>query len=95
MSAVTRLGDMCTGHSCYPPRPSVAGAATVFVNGIPIHRLGDAWATHCCGPTCHDGNLAMGSTTVFAEGANVGRIGDPVSCGSAVAAGSMNVFAGV
>lgn len=94
MPAVTRLGDMGTGHGNFPPRPNIAGAATVFVNGIPVHRQGDAWDTHCNPTTCHAGVLAVGSTTVFAEGAGVARIGDPVSCGSAVAAGSPDVFAG-
>ncbi|HEX5678794.1 MAG TPA: PAAR domain-containing protein [Alcanivorax sp.] len=94
MPAVTRLGDLGTGHGSYPPRPNIAGAATVFVNGIPVHRQGDAWDTHCNpAPDCHAGTLSGGSTSVFAEGQAVGRIGDPVSCGSAVAAGSANVFA--
>jgi len=31
---------------------------------------------------------------VFAEGQAVGRIGDPVACGSSVAEGSANVYAG-
>ncbi|WP_246099022.1 PAAR domain-containing protein [Tepidimonas thermarum] len=56
--------------------------------------MGDAWGTHCCGLACHASVLAKGSSSVFAEGQAVGRIGDPVACGSAVAQGSMNVFAG-
>lgn len=59
MPAVTRQGDACTGHGAFPPRPSTAGSATVFANGMPL-----------------------------------GRVGDPVACGSSVAAGSPNVFAG-
>lgn len=94
MPAVTRLGDLCTGHGSFPPRPSTGGAGTVFVNGVPVHRVGDAWAVHCSGPICHGATLAAGSATVFAEGQSVGRIADPVSCGSAVAAGSASVFAG-
>lgn len=94
MPAVTRLGDACTGHGCFGSRTSVGAASTVFVNGIAVHRLGDPWDTHCCGPVCHGGSLAGGSGTVFVEGMAVGRIGDPVDCGSSVAAGSGNVFAG-
>lgn len=94
MPAVTRLGDPCTGHGGFPPRASTSAAGTVFVNGIPVHRVGDAWATHCCGSSCHSGSLSVGSATVFAEGQGVGRIGDPVDCGSAVAVGSGNVFCG-
>lgn len=91
---VTRLGDSCTGHGCFPPRPSVSASPNVFANGIPVHRQGDAWAVHCCGPACHGSVLAMGSSTVFANGIPVGRIGDPVACGSFVMTGSPNVFAG-
>lgn len=94
MPAVTRLGDNCTGHGCWPSRPSVSASPNVFVNGIPVHRQGDAWATHCCGPACHAGVLAAGSSTVYVNGKQCGRIGDPVNCGSNVAEGSPNVFAG-
>lgn len=95
MPAVTRLGDSCTGHGTWPPRPSTGGSGDVFVNGIPAHRQGDAWAVHCNDvPVCHAGSLAEGSGTVFVNGKQLGRVGDSVSCGSAVAAGSGNVFAG-
>jgi uncharacterized Zn-binding protein involved in type VI secretion len=94
MPAVTRLGDLCTGHGCFPPRASTGGSANVYVNGIPVHRKGDSWATHCCGPSCHGSSLAAGSSSVFVNGLQLGRIGDPVACGSAVAVGSGDVFAG-
>ena len=94
MPAITRLGDQCTGHGCFPARPNTSAAASVFINGIAVHRVGDAWGTHCCGPACHASVLAEGSSSVFAEGQAVGRIGDPVACGSSVAEGSANVYAG-
>lgn len=94
MPAVTRLGDNCTGHGCWPPRPNVSASPNVYVNGVPVHRQGDAWAVHCCGPSCHAGELASGSSTVYINGKQCGRIGDPVDCGSSVAQGSSNVFAG-
>lgn len=95
MPAVTRLGDSCTGHGTWPPRPSTGGSGDVFVNGIPAHRQGDGWSVHCNDvPVCHAGSLASGSGTVFVNGKQLGRVGDPVSCGSSVAAGSGNVFAG-
>ena len=66
-----------------------------FVNSIAVHRKGDAWASHCNPtPSCHASTLAQGSATVFANGKPLARIGDPVACGSSVAAGSANVFAG-
>jgi len=98
MPSVARLADLCTGHGCYPPRPNIQGSPTVFVNGRPVHRLTDAWAIHCCGPSCHGAVLAKGSTTVFVNGLPCGRIGDlvgvPGECGSVVMTGSTNVSAG-
>lgn len=95
MPAVTRLGDSCTGHGSWPPRPSTSASGNVFVNGIGAHRQGDSWAVHCNPvPECHGGSLASGSSTVYANSRQLGRIGDPVDCGSFVASGSSNVFAG-
>lgn len=93
MPPVVRLGDICSGHGCWPSRPNDQGSADVFTNNIPTHRLGDHWTTHCCPPPCHDSNLAAGDPTVFANFLQVGRIGDPVACGSVCATGSNNVFA--
>ncbi|KAF0113227.1 MAG: PAAR repeat-containing protein [Rhodospirillaceae bacterium] len=94
MPAVTRVGDVCSGHGCWPSRPSVEGSPNVFINGLPVVRQGDAFAPHTCPdiPETHGGVLAGGSPTVFVNGRPVGRIGDAVSCGGAVAAGSPNVF---
>lgn len=98
MPPVTRLGDICTGHGCWPPRPCVSASPNVITNGRGTHRRGDSWASHCkpCGKCscCHGSVLAMGSSTVFANGRPVARIGDPVACGSLAATGSPNVIAG-
>jgi len=96
MPQVTRLGDLCTGHGCWPSRPSTGASPNVHANGIPVHRVGDGWAAHTCPsiPETHASALAQGSSTVFANGRRLGRIGDPVACGSAVATGSADVFAG-
>ena len=99
MPAVTRLGDSCTGHDCFPARTSTSGSPNVFVNGIPAHREGDSWDVHTCTHPdtphgSHGGSLSSGSSTVYVNGQQLGRVGDPVSCGSTVAAGSDNVFAG-
>lgn len=95
MPAVTRLGDTCTGHGCWPSRPSTGASADVFVGGRPVHRVGDAWAPHTCPtiPETHGSVLAAGSPSVFVNGRAVGRIGDAVACGSTVASGSPTVFA--
>ncbi len=92
MPAASRLNDSCTGHGCFPPRNSTSASSDVLVNGKGAHRVGDDWAVHCCGPSCHGGKTAQGSPNVFANGKAKARIGDAVDCGSAIAAGSGNVF---
>ncbi len=85
---------MCTGHGCFPPRPNIAGSSDTFVNGIPVHRQSDAWPIHSCGDSFHPGTLARGSSTTIVNNLQVGRVGDPVNCGSCVAEGSNDSFAG-
>ncbi len=95
MPAVTRLGDLCTGHGCFPPRPSVSASPNVFVNGIPVCRVSDRYAAHGCSKCPpHPGNLVQGSATVFVNGMPVSRVGDALNCGSSVMTGSPNVFIG-
>ena len=94
MPSVSRLGDSCTGHGCWPSRVNDQGSDNVFVNSIPAHRQGDHWVVHCCGPACHDSSLASGSSTVYVNGKQLSRTGDPVSCGSTIASGSGDVYAG-
>lgn len=93
MAAVARLGDYCTGHGCWPPRPGASASPDVFVNGIPAHRVGDGWMVHCC-KTCHPGTVASGSGSVFINGRPAARIGDSISCGSLIAQGSSDVDIG-
>lgn len=90
---VVRVGDICTGHGCFPPRSVIAGSTDVFVEGISAIRIGDPWESHTCVST-HDGVQASGSSTVFVNGVPLARIGDVVSCGSSAATGSDTVFAG-
>jgi len=98
LAGITTLGDICTGHGCWPPRPCISASNDVIVNGRGIHRRGDSWAVHCkpCGKCscCHGGTLVGGSSTVFANGRQAGRLGDPISCGSLCSTGSPNVNAG-
>lgn len=98
MPQIVRVGDLCTGHGCWPPRPCVSGSSNVFMDGIGAHRGGDRWATHCkpCGKRrgCHTGVLQNGSGSVFANGKKLGRVGDNISCGSRCAKGSSTTFCG-
>jgi len=93
MPPIVRLGDVSTGHGCFPSRPNDSASPNVFANGIPVHRVGDHWETHCCGPACHDGEEATGSPNVFANNLPVALIGDSVNCGDFDGEGSPNVFA--
>jgi uncharacterized Zn-binding protein involved in type VI secretion len=87
MPVASVLGDMCSGHACWPSRCNIQASDNVFCEGIGSHRQGDAWAVHCCvmhRPPCpwHSSVLALGSATVYVNGRQMGRIGDPVACGS-------------
>jgi len=91
-SAAARLGDTCSGHGCFPPRPSTSGSSLLFINGKPALRAGDSFAVHTCGDDAHAGTVVYGSSILFVEGAPLALIGSPVSCGSVVAEGSPNFF---
>lgn len=95
MPAAHRLGDIGTGHGSWPPRPNAAASPNVYVNGIAWHRQSDGWQSHGSSSPSppHGGTLSAGSPNVFVNTLQAGRIGDPVSCGSAAATGSGNVFA--
>ena len=95
MAAVTRIGDLNSGHDLCPPVPLNSGSHNVFANNIPVGRVGDSYQVHSCPDHLpHAGNLDSGSSTVFANGKPLSRIGDAVSCGGTAAQGSQNVFAG-
>jgi len=71
------------------------GSSDVFVNAIAWSRQGDNNTGHLLpGDPCpsHAAPISSGSSTVYVNGVQAGRIGDP-TCTS-VAAGSPNVFAG-
>lgn len=95
-SAVVRLGDICTGHGCWPQRANSSASGNVFVNGLGVHRVGDSWLPHTCPsiPETHSSIQATGSGSVFVNGKAVARVGDSIACGSSNATGSGNVFAG-
>lgn len=94
MSAAARLGDICTGHGCFPPRNNTSASNDVIINDRGAHRQSDTWAPHTCGDNTHDSYLQSGCKSVIINDLEAGRIGDPVACGSAVASGSPNVFIG-
>jgi uncharacterized Zn-binding protein involved in type VI secretion len=99
MPQISRDGDLAlTGHTCTPVVPVIASQFTVFSNGIknPILRLGDRCAPHTIKKiVCvdHPANINQGSSTVFAEGIPVARVGDSTDR-AAMIQGAPNVFAG-
>lgn len=94
MPGISWEGALHTGFTCHPPVPSIEGSPDVFVEGDPVHREGDAWDFSTCGTSVQDGVTISGSGTVFANGQAVGRIGDDISNGAAIAEGKETVFAG-
>lgn len=70
MPGITRLGDV---HSC--GAVAVAASPNVYVDGIRVHRVGDA----DCHPPCGCGTQIEGSPNVYANGKKVGRCGDNFS----------------
>ena len=65
----------------WPPRQNGGASSNVFVNSIGVHRQSDYWPPHTCPsiPETHAGSLASGSSTVYVNGLQCGRIGDPVT----------------
>lgn len=92
MAGIARVGDISTGHDGFSPRPIITGSNNVFLNGLPVVRLGDVWQNHCSNSSCHTCIQATGSFTTFVNGRPVARIGDATGCGDILATGSINVF---
>ena len=93
MPAATRVGDADVAHCSGMTR--AVGSPNVFVNGIAWSRQGDNNTGHLLpAPICpgHAAPISSGSSTVYVNNKQAGRVGDP-TCTS-VAAGSPNVFAG-
>lgn len=92
MPSVVRLGDSCSGHGSHPARTCIEASDDVFVNGKPVHRVGDAWETHTDGNDTHGATTIQGSPNVFVNGKPVAFVGGGLSCGSVAAEGSPDVF---
>lgn len=90
-----RLKDFQTGESCYPPTECVSKIApSVLVNGYPTMVQGSQFVDHACDIRKHTPFVKFGSLTVFIEGKQCARIGDPTTCGGKVMTGSGNVLVG-
>jgi uncharacterized Zn-binding protein involved in type VI secretion len=94
MPAIVKLGNICSGHNGFPPRPNVGASGDIFMENLGTVRVGDPFAVHCK-PSfgCHSGVEASGSPNVYANNRPVARVGDAISCGSVCAQGASTVFA--
>jgi len=82
MSNIVLLGDLGLDHEGFPPTPVITGSSTVFMDGKPLARMGDALAPHSKPKhPPHPRAVAAGSASVLVEGRPVARTGDPVTCG--------------
>lgn len=100
MAAVATYPTRCSGHEGFAPRTSlVSKNTTVFVEGKPIHIVGDNFSPHSDGERIHTGVIISGSSNVFVNGQPIARIGDGVAgvenpCGSLISVGSPTVYCG-
>jgi uncharacterized Zn-binding protein involved in type VI secretion len=86
MPGIARLGDPCGGTI-------IATAIRTLVNSLPVARLGDQITPH--GDSPHDSAVLIeASSTVFAEGIPVCRLGDAASCGHTISGASTDTNAG-
>jgi uncharacterized Zn-binding protein involved in type VI secretion len=98
MPAVSRIGDMSTGHGCFAPTALIQTPVTkTFFNGIlaSVIDTGCLHAPHTCGVTTHAGatrSPSSGASKTFIEGKLAARIGDNIACGDAIGEGSPNSF---
>ncbi|EAA7244357.1 type VI secretion system PAAR protein [Salmonella enterica subsp. salamae] len=82
MPTAARLGDKGTQHDGYYETVIIAGSPTVFINGLPAARMGDALTPHSRPEhPPHPRKIATGSPTVFIDGLPAARTGDAVDCG--------------
>jgi hypothetical protein len=101
MPEVVRIGDsLSTGHGCDSTTTiasSNQSTTNVYANGILIDVVGAPTVSHPFppNPPCapHTAQLNAGSSSVFINNINVGRIDDSADAG-AMTTGSPDVFAG-
>ncbi len=98
MPAVSRLGDMSTGHGCFPPTALIqTPVSKTFFNGILAGVVSNACQheSHSCGIVVHEQSIrnpSSGASKTFIEANPAARIGDNITCGDACGEGSPNSF---
>lgn len=87
MADAAIIGSSCTGHDGFPPRPAVTGQSKFLLFGVPIHCTGDAWSLHAKPDNPPHGGAGIGGSNFMVFGKAACRVGDAVTCGSAIATG--------
>ena len=91
---MSRIGDITTGHGCHAPSIGITASANVIINGLPAHKVGDAFSPHTCGNDVHGDVAVQGSVKVIINGTGAMRLGDVLAPGGALMAeASWTVFA--
>jgi len=91
---ISALKDLTAGHGCHPPVVGTTASPNVFVNGRPVHTVGDVFQPHTCGPDTHADVAVKGSLKVLTNGKSTMRLGDKLAPPSIMVMGAWNVFAG-
>lgn len=90
MAGISRKGDTNQVGGAI-----MRGASTVFVNGIPVGLHVSSITPHAPWgrphPPHHSAVTTSGSSTVFAEGVPVLKVGSGLSCGHSIVQGSPDV----
>lgn len=87
MSAIATKNSICSGHGWFPSRPPVESESLLKINGIDVLVDANQYAQHSDGNSTHGGQAMSTRPWFTVNGKAVVCVGDPVSCGSTVAAG--------
>jgi uncharacterized Zn-binding protein involved in type VI secretion len=94
MPQAVRIQDICTGHSCFAPRPVVQCSTNVFIEKRGAVNTTHMWMPHTCDGDTHPGFGAGGSSSVNINGSGAMRVGDSLDCGSCCMTGASTVQLG-
>lgn len=99
MTAIARLGDISTGHGCFPPTEMVTTPIKkTYINGVLAGAADPScqFEAHTCGTVTHTRAerypLPKSGTKTFIEGYPIAVIGSDIACGDAIAQGSPTTF---
>lgn len=87
MSAIATKNSICSGHGGFPSRPPVESESLLKINGIDVLVNANQYAQHSDVNSTHGGQAMSTRPWFTVNGKAVVCVGDPVSCGSTVAAG--------